>query len=88
MKAIYNTITLLAALVVLTWAGWETYLHWGVITGKAEVTRSDVAHHMRMGRHRKCCSKDCKCDTCKKTCESCCTPAPEVKEEKTPEKAK
>ncbi len=31
MKAIYNLVTFVAALVVLSWAVWETYLHVGFV---------------------------------------------------------
>lgn len=54
MKAIYNLVTFLAALVVLAWAGWETYLHWDVITGKAPM----VWHHGKTAH------KECKCENC------------------------
>lgn len=55
MKAIYNLVTFLAALVVLSWAGWETYLHWDVITGKAPVI---LQHHKHQKEKTPDCCKD------------------------------
>ena len=38
MKSIHNLVTFLAAVVVLSWAGWQTYLHWDILMAKVAVT--------------------------------------------------
>lgn len=64
MKAIHGTVTFLAALVILAFAGWQTYLHWDVVTGKHPVSKC-------------ACVADCKCVKCKcktgKKCIADCT---------------
>lgn len=88
MKAIYNLVTFLAALVVLAWAGWETYLHWDVITGKAPM----VWHHGKLApHHKKCCCKECKCENCPKDCagdccKDCCQPDQGKRQQHPPDK--
>lgn len=62
MKAIYYTVTFLAALVVLTFAGWQAYVHKDVIVNTVQ---------------QKCgCSADCTCPSGKCACnaETSCTP--------------
>lgn len=63
MKAIYYTVTFLAALVVLTFAGWEVYLHRNVI--------ANAVHHQAAPCG---CNTGCTCPAGKCACnvdESC-----------------
>jgi hypothetical protein len=66
MKAIYYTVTFLAALVVLAFAGWQAYLHKDVIVGNVPGIVG-----------KKCgCNADCKCTKaeCKCSAENSCSP--------------
>ncbi len=78
MKALYNVVTFLAAVVILSWAGWQTYLHWDILMNKAAV------HHAKpipvpcktCCKHCICGKADCKGACCadKKCCDACgCT---------------
>jgi len=77
MKAIHNTVTFLAAVVVLTWAGWQTYLHWDILMNKANVAVTP-AKKCPCCTHCTCGKTDCKGACCadKKCCDACgCTDA-------------
>lgn len=41
MKMVYNVVTFLAAVIVLGWASWETYLHVGFYTKAAATCPCD-----------------------------------------------
>jgi hypothetical protein len=57
LKAFYYTVTFLAAVAVLGVTGFETYLHWGVLTGNAP-----AMHHHKVEKPKvpDCCSDCCK----------------------------
>jgi hypothetical protein len=77
MKSIHNVVTFLAAVVVLSWAGWQTYLHWDIIMKKVAVT--PVATKCKpCCNNCKCGKVDCAGACCadKKCCDACgCTDA-------------
>lgn len=83
MKAIHNTVTFLAAIVVLSWAGWQTYLHWDILLNKAVVVPQTRQQHPPAKKcpccnHCTCGKTDCKGACCadKKCCDICgCTEA-------------
>lgn len=71
MKALYNLVTFLAAVVILTWAGWQTYLHWDIPVAKKPAA-------CLCCKHCACGKTDCKGACCpdKKCCNDCgCTEA-------------
>jgi hypothetical protein len=78
-KCLYYTATFLAALIVIAWCGFETYLHWGVITSGKAATMTPHWHHGHKAKGHPC---TCGCDqTGQCTCPNCnagCgfTPAP------------
>lgn len=77
MKAIYNLVTFLAAVVVLAWAGWQTYLHWDVLTKQVMVPPVAAKCKPCCG-NCKCGKTDCAGACCadKKCCDACgCTDA-------------
>ena len=71
MKAFYNLVTFLAAVVVLGWAGWCTYTHWDVLVKQPTTLRCKCCMNCVCGK------KDCKGGCCgKKCCNDCgCTEA-------------
>lgn len=72
MKAFYNFITFMAALVVLGWAGWEVYLHVGMFTAPAAVKAGACACKACVC---KCgCDKGGKCECKKCVCDCGCAP--------------
>lgn len=64
MKAIYNVVTFLAALVILAGGGWCTYKHWNVLVGVPACPCKSCS----------CCpgcgNGACTCSTCK-CCPNC-----------------
>jgi hypothetical protein len=58
LKAFYYTVTFLAAVAVLGVTGFETYLHWGVLTGN--VTELHRHHKVEKPAVPDCCSDCCK----------------------------
>jgi hypothetical protein len=92
VKALYYTVTFLASLVILTAAGFETYIHWSEITALVDTA---VTKPLSAGRHKKCkcdadckCGKKCECNGTDKKCNPDCTcqPKPTPPEEKKPAK--
>lgn len=74
MKFIYNTVTFLAALVVLGYAGWQTYLHWNVLKGQVLYDSKCCQPPQKTSGCNKDCSytnKNCACANGKKCSESC-----------------
>jgi hypothetical protein len=90
MKAIHGIITFLAALVVLAFAGWQTYLHWDMVTGKHTMSKCACVADCKCVKcdckaGKKCiaactcakckCNIDCKCEKCVCTHDSKCNEA-------------
>ena len=73
MKFIYNTVTFLAAVVVLAWAGWEVYLHKDFVAVKSS-TACPCCKQCVCGKadcKGGCCGKKC-CDGCGCAEAGCC----------------
>ena len=76
MKTIHNLVTFLAAVVILSWAGWQTYLHWDILMQKVQPVA--VVKCKPCCNNCKCGKADCKGACCadKKCCDTCgCTDA-------------
>lgn len=90
MKTIYDSVTFLAAVVVIAFASFQVYLHLGMIIGTGKVhphwVHSEHKHHHHKASKEGCgCGDKCNCDSgckCGKTatkeciCNPCkCCPA-------------
>jgi len=67
MKALYNFVTFLAAVVILGWAGWCVYTHWDILV--KQVTKP--AHCKPCCAECTCNKANCKTVDGKKCCADC-----------------
>ena len=70
MKALYNLVTFLAAVVVLGWASWCTYTHWDLLVNKSVVVKPIPV--CPCCKNCKCGKTDCKGACCDETKATCC----------------
>jgi hypothetical protein len=72
MRFIYYTVTFLAALVILAYAGWQTYLHRNVILNAVPNVNFGKPDAPKPKPHNPIKCKDCTCTDCKCTEGKCC----------------